>query len=52
MTAMKPFVSHPPVFTVTVSAALAIAIAASVYQSAHRPDSTSRPIILVQSMAH
>jgi len=43
--------SHPPVFAVAVSAALAIAIAASVYQSATRPDPAIRPIIFVQSTA-
>ncbi len=44
--------SHPPVFAVAVSAALAVAIAASVYQSAHRSDSTIRPLVFVQSIAH
>lgn len=44
--------SHPPVFAVAISAAFAVAIAASVYHAATRPDSGPRPIIIVQSIAH
>jgi hypothetical protein len=43
--------SHPPVFAVAISAALTVAIVASVYQSANRPDPAIRPIIVVQSTA-
>lgn len=44
--------SHPPAFAIAVLAALAVATAASVYQSAHRTDPTIRPIVLVESTAH
>jgi hypothetical protein len=52
MTALEFVMSHPPVFAVAVSAALAVAIAASVYQSANRSDPAIKPIIFVQSIAH
>jgi hypothetical protein len=52
MIRLELVMSHPPVFAVVVSAVFAIAVVASVYQSAHRPDHTIRHAYVAQSSAN